>query len=52
MLLTLVWLTWNPWRRSSAAKLRVLLQVHRNGDMGSPLVVGATIRSSVSAHPS
>src|SRR6516162_3830840 len=42
---TRLWLTWWPCSRSAAARCRMLLQVHRNGDWGSPRLVGSTSAS-------
>src|SRR5260370_27197873 len=39
---TRVRLTWWPCACSACASRRTLLQVHRNGDSGSPRVVGST----------
>src|SRR4029077_16115526 len=38
-------LTWCPCACSACASRRTLLQVHRNGDSGSPRVVGSTSAS-------
>jgi hypothetical protein len=46
----LVWLTSCPWPASVLANFRVLLQVHRNGDIGSPRVVGSTNASNVATN--
>ena len=44
-------LTTNPCLQSSAARVRVLLQVQRRGLIGSPRVVGFIILSSASKSP-
>lgn len=43
---TLEALTGCPWRVSSSAKVRTLLAVQRNGDIGLPRAVGSTRSSS------
>jgi hypothetical protein len=43
---TFAWLIEKPWRCNSSANTRVLLQVHRNGDVGSPRETGSTKRSN------
>jgi hypothetical protein len=39
------------WRVNSSAKRAVLLQVQRNGDSGSPRLIGSTKTSSASSNP-